>query len=63
VFVSATWSMASIRSIGSTIRKRLFGLYQAMDKMKAKHGSSALVRAVTMDVSRRVRMDMNMFKG
>jgi DNA polymerase-4 len=38
-------------------------LYQAMDRIKYRHGSEALVRAVTMDVNRRVRMDMNMFKG
>ena len=43
--------------------EEIIRLYQAMDKMKAKHGSSALVRAVAMDVSRRVRMDMNMFRG
>ncbi len=38
-------------------------LYQAMDRIKARYGSSALVRAIAMDVSRRVRMDMNMFRG
>ncbi len=36
--------------------EEIIRLYQAMDKMKAKHGSSVLVRAVTMDVSRRVRI-------
>lgn len=38
-------------------------LYQAMDRIKARYGSGALVRAIAMDVSRRVRMDMNMFRG
>lgn len=38
-------------------------LYQAMDRMKAKHGSTALIRASTLNVSKRVRMDMNLFKG
>ena len=42
--------------------EEIIRLYQAMDKMKAKHGSTALVRAVTMNVSRRVRMDMNLFR-
>jgi DNA polymerase-4 len=38
-------------------------LYQAMDHIKYRHGSEALIRAVTMDVNRRVRMDMNPFRG
>jgi len=38
-------------------------LYEAMDFIKHKHGVEKLVRATTMDVSNRVRMEMNMFKG
>lgn len=38
-------------------------LYEAIDKIKHKHGSEKLVRATTIGVSRRVRMEMNMFKG
>jgi DNA polymerase IV len=38
-------------------------LYEAMDFIKHKHGVEKLVRATTIDVSRRVRMEMNMFKG
>jgi DNA polymerase IV len=38
-------------------------LYEAIDHIKHKHGSEKLVRATTMGVNRRVRMQMNMFKG
>lgn len=38
-------------------------LYEAIDKIKHKHGSEKLVRATTLGVGRRVRMEMNMFKG
>ena len=38
-------------------------LYEAIDFIKHKHGAEKLVRATTLDVSRRVRMEMNMFKG
>lgn len=38
-------------------------LYQAIDKIKHKHGSEKLVRATTLGVNRRIRMQMNMFKG
>ncbi|MBX2964320.1 MAG: DNA polymerase IV [Cyclobacteriaceae bacterium] len=38
-------------------------LYEAIDKIKHKHGSEKLVRATTIGVNRRVRMEMNMFKG
>ncbi|HEX5169527.1 MAG TPA: DNA polymerase IV [Cyclobacteriaceae bacterium] len=38
-------------------------LYEAIDRIKDKHGVEKLVRATTIDVSRRVRMEMNMFKG
>ncbi|HEY9004994.1 DNA polymerase IV [Ohtaekwangia sp.] len=38
-------------------------LYEAIDLIKHKHGVEKLVRATTLDVSHRVRMEMNMFKG
>jgi DNA polymerase IV len=38
-------------------------LYEAIDKIKHRHGSEKLVRATTLGVGRRVRMEMNMFKG
>jgi DNA polymerase-4 len=38
-------------------------LYEAIDLIKHKHGVEKLIRATTLDVSRRVRMEMNMFKG
>ena len=38
-------------------------LYQAMDKIKHKHGSNKLTRASIMDVSGRVRIDNNIFQG
>jgi DNA polymerase-4 len=38
-------------------------LYEAIDRIKHKHGSEKLMRAVTMDVSKRVKMEMNIFKG
>jgi len=38
-------------------------LYEAIDRIKHRHGVEKLIRATTLDVSRRVRMDMNMFKG
>jgi DNA polymerase-4 len=38
-------------------------LYEAMDFIKHKHGVEKLVRATTIDVSSRVRMEMNAFKG
>jgi len=38
-------------------------LYEAMDRIKHRHGSEKLMRAVTLGVSRRVRMEMNVFKG
>lgn len=38
-------------------------LYEAMDYIKHKHGVEKLVRATTIGVSKRVRMEMNMFKG
>ncbi len=38
-------------------------LYEAMDRIKHKHGVEKLVRATTIGVSRRVRMEMNVFNG
>lgn len=38
-------------------------LYEAIDRIKHKHGVEKLVRATTIGVSSRVRMEMNMFKG
>jgi DNA polymerase-4 len=38
-------------------------LYEAIDKIRHKHGVEKLVRATTLGVGRRVRMEMNMFKG
>ncbi|MBS1545539.1 MAG: DNA polymerase IV [Bacteroidetes bacterium] len=38
-------------------------LYEAMDYIKHKHGSEKLIRATTLGVSRRVRMEMNAFNG
>ena len=38
-------------------------LYQAIDRIKHKHGAEKLIRAKTLGVGRRARMEMNMFKG
>jgi DNA polymerase IV len=38
-------------------------LYERMDWIKHRFGSDKLMRAVTMDVSKRVKTTMNMFKG
>jgi DNA polymerase-4 len=38
-------------------------LYEEMDYIKHKFGVEKLVRATTMDVNKRVRMEMNLFKG
>jgi DNA polymerase IV len=38
-------------------------LYQAIDHIKHKHGAEKLIRATTIDVNKRVRMELNMFKG
>lgn len=38
-------------------------LYQRMDIIKHRYGPDALMRAVTVDVNKRVRMTMNAFKG
>ncbi len=38
-------------------------LYEAMDFIKHKHGVDKLIRATTLDVNKRVRMEMNLFKG
>jgi DNA polymerase-4 len=38
-------------------------LYEKIDHIKHRFGPDKLMRAVTMDVSKRVKMSMNMFKG
>jgi DNA polymerase-4 len=38
-------------------------LYEAIDRIKHKHGVGKLIRATTLEVGRRVRMQVNMFKG
>ncbi len=38
-------------------------LYEAIDRMKHKHGVDKLIRATTLNVNKRVRMEMNAFKG
>lgn len=38
-------------------------LYQAIDHVKHKYGVEKLMRANTIDVNKRVRMELNMFKG
>jgi DNA polymerase IV len=38
-------------------------LYEAIDHIKHRHGPEKIMRATTIGVNRRVRMEMNMFKG
>jgi DNA polymerase-4 len=38
-------------------------LHQAMDRMKMKYGPKAIIRAVTLNASDRLRMNNNLFKG
>lgn len=38
-------------------------LYEAIDRIKHRHGTEKVVRATTLGVSKRIRMEMNMFKG
>jgi DNA polymerase-4 len=38
-------------------------LYQSIDHIKHKYGVEKLIRANTIDVNRRVRMEMNLFSG
>ncbi|MEJ7645002.1 MAG: DNA polymerase IV [Chryseolinea sp.] len=38
-------------------------LYEAIDHIKNKHGAEKLIRATTLGVNTRIRMEMNMFKG
>jgi DNA polymerase-4 len=38
-------------------------LYEAIDRIKHRHGVEKLVRATTIGVNRRVRMEMNVFNG
>jgi DNA polymerase-4 len=39
------------------------GLYEAMDFIKHKHGVDKLIRATTLGLSNRIRMEVNVFKG
>jgi DNA polymerase-4 len=38
-------------------------LYEELDWIRHRFGSDKIVRATTLDVSNRIRTDMNMFKG
>ncbi len=38
-------------------------LYEAIDHIKHKHGVEKLIRATTLGVNKRIRMEMNIFKG
>ena len=38
-------------------------LYEAMDRIKLKYGGEKLVRAITLNVNKRVRMENNVFNG
>jgi DNA polymerase-4 len=38
-------------------------LYERIDHIKHRFGSDKIMRATTIDVSKRVRMELNMFKG
>lgn len=38
-------------------------LYQAIDHIKSKHGVEKLMRANTIEVNSRIRMELNLFKG
>jgi DNA polymerase-4 len=38
-------------------------LYEAIDRIKHRHGVEKLVRATTIGVNRRIRMEMNVFNG
>jgi DNA polymerase IV len=38
-------------------------LYEAIDHIKHAHGVEKLVRASTLEINRRVRMEMNLFRG
>lgn len=38
-------------------------LYESIDRIKHRYGVDKLIRANTLEVNRRVRMEMNMFKG
>lgn len=38
-------------------------LYEALDRIKHRHGTDKIIRAATLDVNRRVRLELNMFKG
>ncbi len=38
-------------------------LYEAIDRIKHRHGVEKVIRATTLNVNKRVRVGMNMFKG
>jgi DNA polymerase-4 len=38
-------------------------LHEALDHMKNKYGPKAVIRAVTLDTSSRIRINNNLFKG
>jgi len=38
-------------------------LYEAIDHIKHHHGSEKVMRAITLGVNKRVRMELNLFKG
>jgi DNA polymerase-4 len=38
-------------------------LHEALDRMKVKYGPKAVIRAVTLDTSHRIRLNNNLFKG
>jgi DNA polymerase-4 len=38
-------------------------LYDAIDRIKHRHGVEKIVRATSLGVNPRIRMEMNMFKG
>ena len=41
----------------------MINLYEAVDWIKHRYGVEKIMRATTLGVNRRVRMEMNMFKG
>lgn len=43
--------------------EEVISLYEEMDYIKHKYGVDKLVRAITLGVNKRVRMEMNAFKG
>lgn len=43
--------------------EEMIKLYQAMDKLRSKHGPDAIGRAVTLDLNPKVKRDNNAFQG